>query len=515
MSKQNLAVAGIVLTVIFAAAGGYMLGRKTSPVVQTASMENNAPKERKVLYWYDPMMPAQHFDKPGKSPFMDMDLVAMYDDEQATPGSVSIDPKTIQNTGIRTARVTLGAVEQSLETVGYIQPDENRIEVVQSRTAGWVEQLHVKAVNDPVKKGQLLLELYSPDLLAAQEEYLLAVRSLHGQVEDKALRLAARQKLSLLGLTDEQVAQLEKRGRPSHRIGIHSPISGIVSELGVRQGAQISTGMNLFSLVDLSSVWVIAEIPEKQGSWVRNGSNVEISVPAYPEKLYQGRVQYVSPQISATTRTLQARVRLDNPRSLLKPGMFAHLTLSDSSKSRELVALVPNEAVIATGKRSVVILSDGEGKFHPVEVKVGRQARGQTEILDGLSEGQTVVVSGQFLIDSESNLKTALDRFEAPEQSEQAGMQNNSAMQTPDKMKKTAKKTHTGTGVVKHVDMKNNSVNLAHEPIPSLKWPAMTMDFSVKDQSILKGIKPGDKIQFELTEVTKDDLVITRITVVK
>ena len=515
MSKQRLAVAGMGLAIILAAVGGYMLGHKTSPAAQATASENNPPKEHKVLYWYDPMMPNQHFDKPGKSPFMDMDLVAMYDDEQATPGSVSINPETIQNTGIRTAQVTFGSLEPSLDTVGYIQPDEHRIEVVQSRTSGWVEQLHVKAANDPVKKGQLLLELYSPDLLAAQEEYLLALKSLHGQVEDKALRQAARQKLSLLGMTDEQVAQVEKKGQPSRRIAIQAPSNGIVSELGVRQGAQVSAGMNLFSLVDLSSVWVTAEIPENLGSWVRVGTKAEISVPAYPEKLYKGSVQYVSPQVSATTRTLQARIRLDNPGNLLKPGMFAHLALLSNAKSREPVALVPNEALITTGKRSVVIIADGEGKFHPVEVKAGRESRGQTEILDGLSDGQTIVVSGQFLIDSESNLKTALERFKNPEQSEQAGMQNSPDMETVGKGKNTAPPIHSGRGTVKHVDIKSSSVNLAHEPIPSLEWPAMTMDFSVKDKALLKSIKPGDKIEFELTEATKGEFVITRITPAK
>lgn len=429
MGKQYWAVAGVGLAVMLAAFGGYMMGLKTTSAPQSGVTEKDMPLKKKVLYWYDPMMPNQHFDKSGKSPFMDMALVAMYDDAQATPGSVSIDPITAQNTGIRTAQVKLGNVAQSLDTVGYIQPDEHRIEVVQSRTSGWIEQLHVKALNDPVRKGQLLLELYSPDILAAQEEYLLALKSLHGQIEDKALKQAARQKLSLLGMADEQVAQLEKKGQSSRRIGIYAPSNGIVSELGARQGAQVSAGMNLFSLVDLSSIWVTAEIPEIQGSWVHAGTLAEISVPTYPDKLYKGSVQYVSPQVSATTRTLQARIRLDNPRNLLKPGMFAHLTLLGSAISRESFALVPNEAVITTGKRSVVIVADSKGKFHPVEVKIGREARGQTEILDGLSDGQTIVVSGQFLIDSESNLKTAFERFKAPEQSADTHMEagNNGA----------------------------------------------------------------------------------------
>ena len=509
MSKQQLAVASIAISIILAAGGGYMVGHSASRSSKNSPMENNPPQERKALYWYDPMMPNQHFDKPGKSPFMDMDLVAMYDDAQASPGSVSIDPRASQNTGIRTTQVTLGSLEQSLETVGNIQPDEHRIEVVQSRTSGWVEQLHVKAVNDPVKKGQLLLELYSPDLLAAQEEYLLALKSLHGQIEDKALRQAARQKLSLLGLTDEQVAALEKKGQPSRRIPIYAPSNGIVAELGVRQGAQISTGMNLFSLVDLSSIWVTAEIPENQGNWIRIGTMTEISIPAYPGKLYKGNVQYISPQISATSRTLQARIRLDNPRNLLKPGMFAQVTLLDSTQSRQPVPLVPNEALITTGKRSVVIVTDGEGKFHPIEVKTGRDARGYTEILAGLSEGQTIVISGQFLIDSESNMKTAFARFSEPEP---AGMQNTPDTKTADDGKKTVQRVHSGSGIVKHVDMKNSMVNLAHEAIPSINWPAMTMDFSVKDPAIMKGIKPGDKIKFELTETTKGEFIITQIT---
>jgi membrane fusion protein, copper/silver efflux system len=289
--------------------------------------------------------------------------------------------------------------------------DERRIEVVESRAAGWVERLHVRAENDPVRRGQLLAEVYAPDLFAAQEEFVLALKNA-GSGEDLLVR-AARARLSFLGLSQAQIAELENTREPRRRIAFYSPISGIVAKLGVRQGMQVGPGIKLFEIVDLSTVWITAEIVENQAAWITEGKKVEARVAALPGKVFEGKVEYVYPELMRETRTLMARVSVKNPGLQLKPGMFAELALYAGEKNNTLA--VPTEAVIQTGTRTVVIVAEGEGKFRPVAVLTGLESEGKTEILKGLEQGQQVVASGQFLIDSEASLRTALERLKEPE----------------------------------------------------------------------------------------------------
>lgn len=403
MNKIKLLASFVVLATT--AGGAYYVGQQHGSKMIVPAL-TTTPKSPKVLYWYDPMVPNQHFDKPGKSPFMDMDLEPMYDEMPDAPGGVKVDPRTIQNMGVRTATVTLAKFNQQLTTVGAIAADEHNIQAVQTRVTGWVDKLYVRALNDSVKRGQLLLSLYAPDLVAAQEEYLLAQ---HAMGDNNSLRAAAANKLAVLGLNTAQIKQLQTSQKVNRLVNYYAPSNGVVTELGIRQGAQVSAGMNLFTLADLSSVWLIAEIPETQSAFITIGAKAQISVPSYPDKSYQGTVEYIYPKLNDTTRTLQVRIKLANPYGLLKPGMFANVTLSGGSQRAALQ--VPSEAVISTGRRNVIIVADGGGKFHPAEVKLGRESAGQYEILEGLAEGDTVVISGQFMIDSESNLKTTLDRL--------------------------------------------------------------------------------------------------------
>ncbi|MBC7944490.1 MAG: efflux RND transporter periplasmic adaptor subunit [Burkholderiales bacterium] len=384
-------------------------------------------QEKKILYWHDPMVPQQKFDKPGKSPFMDMQLVPVYADGssgEADDGSITISPRVVQNIGVRTAPVETGTFSRQVNTVGTVAFDERGIEVVESRASGWVEKLYVKAENDPVRRGQLLAEIYAPDLLAAQEEYLLALK-IAGDADD-SLAQAARSRLSLLGLTEAQIRALEKTRKPQRRVAFYSPIDGIVAKLGVRQGMAVNPGMVMFNLVDLSTVWVNAEIVEAQAAWITEGKAVEARVPALPGKTFHGKVAYITPEVMRETRTLIARIVLDNPNLRLKPGMYADLTLSGGENKNTL--LVPTEAVIKTGKRSLIILAMGEGKFKPAEVTTGMEADGKTEIQQGLEQGQRVVASGQFLIDSESSLRTALDRLTEPESEPAMAMDEKTGM---------------------------------------------------------------------------------------
>ncbi|MGH8728214.1 MAG: efflux RND transporter periplasmic adaptor subunit [Burkholderiales bacterium] len=377
-----------------------------APVADSTSSAQN--EERKPLYWHDPMYPQQKFDKPGKSPFMDMQLVPVYEEGADEEGTVSIDPRIVQNLGVRTAPAEVGAFSQRVDAVGSVQANEREIQVVQSRASGWVERLHVRAVSDPVKRGQLLAEVYAPDLLAAQEEFLLALN-----MGNDRLTAASRARLSLLGLNNAQISRLEKTREPQRRVAFYSPLNGIVAELGVREGMEVAMGTAMFNLVDLSTVWVVAEIPETQAAWINEGSSAEIRIPTFPGKVFKGRVDYIYPRLDKTTRTLEARVVLKNPDLKLKPGMYVDVGLEGEKIEGALT--VPTEAVIRTGRRTVVILALGEGKFKPVEVTTGFEAEGKTQILDGLEKGQSIVASGQFLIDSTSSLRTALDRLTTPE----------------------------------------------------------------------------------------------------
>ena len=363
--------------------------------------------EKKPLFWYDPMVPDQHFDKPGKSPFMDMQLVAKYGDDagsNAPAGSIGIDARVVQNLGVRLATVEQGRLARVVDTVGTVAVDEHRIQAIQVRQPGWVEQLDVRAAGDAVRRGQRLAAVYSPDLLATQQELLIARRS-----GDPSLIQAARRRLLLFGLSEGQVAHIEKTGESERRVNYYAPFDGYVMELGVRQGAAVQPDTMLFQLADLSSVWVNAEIPETQAAWIKPGDPVKAEVPALPGEEFNGRVDYLYPELMQATRTLKIRVVIANPGEKLRPGMFATVHLT--GVPREQVLTVPTEAVIKTGERSVIIVADDETHFRPALVRVGAEHGGRSEILEGVTLGQKVVASGQFLIDSEASLRGAFDNL--------------------------------------------------------------------------------------------------------
>jgi Cu(I)/Ag(I) efflux system membrane fusion protein len=419
MNARASLIALVAAAAVATAAGiGFWAGtRAREPAVRAAPPAQpvaakpapSTEQQHKVLYWYDPMRPEVKFDKPGKSPFMDMQLVPKYADEAAGSG-VSIDPRMAQNLGVRTAAVEAGTFWRRVDTAGSVQADERRIVSVQSRVTGWVERLHVRAVNDRVTRGQLLAEIYAPDLLAAQEEYLLLSAHQDAGEQDRQLAQAARQRLSLLGLSEAQIERVRATGKAQRTIGVLAPAGGIVQDLGAREGAQISPGTSLFTLVDLWSVWVMAEVPEDQLGWIGTGRAAKVRISAYPREEFEGRVDFIYPGVNPETRTVRARLSVPNTALKLKPGMLAEVTIFGGPK-RE-VLLVPSEAVIRSGTRNVVLVADGPGKFRSVPVEVGMEGNGKTEVLAGLNVGEQVVVSGQFLLDSEANLRTGLSRLE-------------------------------------------------------------------------------------------------------
>jgi membrane fusion protein, copper/silver efflux system len=481
MRRTQRMLAAFVLIALAAGAGGYWYGasRGTPPAAPSAQ----TPPERKILYWYDPMVPQQRFDKPGKSPFMDMDLVPKYADEESAAGSVSIDPRVAQNLGVRTADAARGRITRRVEAVGSVVWNERAVFVVQARSAGFVEKLHARAPLDPVQKGQPLVELLVPDWAAAQEEYLLLRRT----GKDAALAEAARNRLKLLGMSEEQVDLLEKTGQAQTHITLYAPITGVIAELGVREGMTVAPGAMLFRLVDLATVWVNAEVPEAQGSWLKPGTAVEARVPSSPDQVFRGRVSAILPEVNAATRTLRARVELANPGGRLKPGMFATLAFAGSTGGEAL--LVPSEAVIRTGARSVVIVAEGEGRFRQQEVELGSESGGRSEIRSGLAEGDKVVVSGQFLIDSEASLRATGTRMEG------------------------AARIYRALGEI--VSLGAGELRIRHGDVPSAGMGAMTMAFLASREVVPPGLKQGDRVRFEFTAESEGRFRITMIAPVE
>lgn len=366
-------------------------------------------------YWYDPMVPQQRFDKPGKSPFMDMQLVprcgatagapsssAAPDASDAPAGSLAIDPRVVQNLGIRLSAVERGSFARTVDTVGVVAVDEHRIEAIEVRQPGWVEELDVRAVGDSVRRGQRLAGVYEPDLLATQQEWLIARNS-----GDAQLIASARQRLALFGLSATQIAHIEKTGQAERRVDYFAPFDGYVMDLGARLGAAVAPGTVLFQLAALDSVWINAEVPETQAAWIKTGDTATAELPALPGEHFQGQIDYLYPELMPTTRTLKVRVVIKNTGTRLRPGMFAAVHLRGTTQDQVLT--IPTEAVIKTGTRSIVIVADDGTHFRPALVRVGAEHAGRSEILDGLSAGQNVVASGQFLIDSEASLRGAFE----------------------------------------------------------------------------------------------------------
>ena len=497
----------VLIGVIVIGAAGYGLYRfGMSRGMQMAGTASNAPAGaqkagdadpatgRKVLYWHDPMVPGQKFDKPGKSPFMDMQLVPVYADAGSGESTVAISPRVQQNLGVRVAEVKSGSQTSTMEAVGSVAYNERDVAVVQARSSGFLERLYVRAPLDPVRKGQPLAELYVPDWVAAQEEYLSAKRI--GARSDAAslsgLADAAKQRMRLAGMSDAQIAAVEAGGKIQARLVITAPIGGVVGELTAREGMTVMAGAPLFRLNGLSTVWVNAEVPEASAAQVRPGNPVEARTPAVSGTVFKGKVSAILPEVNPATRTIKARIELANPGGQLVPGMFA--TISFAPAARKDVLLVPSEAVIQTGKRSVVVVAQGDGKFAPVDVEVGLDSNGQTEIRKGLQAGQKVVVSGQFLVDSESNLKASATRM--------------SDMPAPATGQGTDV-THRGEGKVESIG--KEEITISHGPIASLQWGAMTMGFKLPATGLPQGVAVGSSVSFEIRQAKDGTFQITSI----
>ncbi len=471
--------AGLVVALALLA-GSFYAGRASRSVSADnvrAPTPASAEASRKVLYWHDPMVPAQRFDKPGKSPFMDMQLVPVYAESESASTGVAITPGVQQNLGIRYARVRRADVSASFDAIGTVQFNERLSTSVQTRVAGYVERLAVRAPMERVHKGQALATVFAPDWLGPLSELLALQRA--GVSAD--LVAAARERLKAMSIPGELVRQSEAAGVAQARYTLSSPMNGVVAELGVREGVAVAPGMTLFRIAGLDTVWAVADVPEAQALRLRPRQKITATLQADAARTFDGVLAEIIPQVDASTRTLKARIVVDNRQGQLTPGMLLRLRLQGTASARLVVA---SEAVIRTGTRAVVIVRNDKGGFEPRDVSIGAEAGDDIEVTSGLREGEQVVASGQFLIDSEAGLRSALGNLATP----LAAAASSAAASAPEAL-------HTAEGSVEQAT--REALTISHGPVASLQWPAMTMGFAKSNPAAFAGIQRGDRVRFQ------------------
>ncbi|MHB0819591.1 efflux RND transporter periplasmic adaptor subunit [Stutzerimonas stutzeri] len=487
-----------IVTAALGLAGGYWFAQRQAHVtVQAAPV--SVQSERRVLYWYDPMVPQHRFDQPGRSPFMDMELVPRYaDDDAGASGAqtISIDAGITSNLGMRLARVSRGQLSRAVEAVGVLGFNARDVALVQVRSAGFVERVYRLAPGDVLEAGAPLVDLLMPEWVAAQEEFLALRR-----VGDRALLEGARQRLRLVGMPAETIRQLERSGRVQAQQTVRAPIGGVLQELEVRQGMSVAAGAPLARINGLESVWLEVAVPEGQAGNIRVGQAVTAHLPALAGEPVQGTIAAVLSEATAATRTLRVRVELPNTDGRLRPGLSARVELVAQRSHSAL--LVPSEAVIRTGKRTLVMLAEAGGRYRPVEVRVGEDSGSQTAILQGLEEGQQVVASGQFLIDSEASLRgitaVAETMADAPGHVHEPEHGHEQAL---------APALHEAEGRI--VEITEQGVKIAHGPFRTLGMPGMTMRFAVANPHLLHGMHVDSRVRFAVRE-TGSGLVIEQL----
>lgn len=435
--------------------------------------------EAKILYWYDPMYPQQHFEQGGKSPFMDMALVPKYAGDSGAAGGVKIDPSITQNLGVRLAKVERISMSTDVEASGIIGLNERDVAILQSRSSGFVERVWPLAPGDIVQAAQPLVEFLVPEWSTAQHE-LLALRS----AKDDTLLAAARDRLRSLGMPEETITLLEKSGTVQTRYTVRAPIGGVIQSLEVRTGMTVTAGQLLARINGLSTVWLEVAVPESSADMVRIGNHVTVNL-AGGQTPIAGRVTSIVPVLQDASRSMRVRVELPNRNGKLNPGMSAQVSLHSKTKATALA--VPTEAVIRSGKRALVMVAESEGHYVAVEVTLGQEIANNTVITSGLKADQQIVASGQFLLDSEAKL---------------SGVESQSAegMSMPAPIA-----LHESDGTIDALE--KGEVTLTHGPFKTLNMPGMTMTFTLAKPELTKGLKVGDKVHVGVKE-TDDGLIV-------
>lgn len=508
--KQGVLTAAIVAALT--AGAGYWAGHgntSNAPVAQSSGAAAADSGKRKILFYRNPMGLPDTSPTPKKDP-MGMDYTPVYEGgeegEPSAANQIQISTEKVQKLGVRSEPVTLRSLDKLVRAAGRIEPDERRIYAISPKFEGYVERLHVNATGQTVGKGQPLFEVYSPELVSAQREYAIAVQgvdSLRGASGETqaGMRQLAESSLSRLrnwDISEEQVKALASSGIAKRTLTFRSPATGVVTEKKALQGMRFMPGETLYQVSDLSAVWIIADVFEQDIGLVKQGSKARIKINAYPDKTFEGRIAYVYPTLKVETRTVPVRIELANPGMLLKPGMFAQVELPTSAEGPVLT--VPTSAVIDSGARQIVLVQAREGRFEPREVKLGARSDERVEVKEGVREGEPVVVAANFLIDAESNLKAALGNFSHAGHGKEASGEAKLA---------ASGAGHKTVGRVEEIDARAGTASISHEPIESLKWPAMTMEFKVANGAVLNELKPGISVAFEFVERAQGEWVIT------
>ncbi|PHS18861.1 MAG: efflux transporter periplasmic adaptor subunit [Kangiella sp.] len=467
------------------------------------NQRSNAKEEmavEKPLYWVAPMDSNYRRDKPGQSP-MGMDLVAVYANggsglssgSNAGAGTIKISPEVVNNLGVRTVMVKLASLHSQIKTVGYVKYDEDQLVHIHPRVEGWIEKLYVKAAGNPVIKNQPLYEIYSPALVNAQEELILALER-----KNNRLIKAAEERLRALQLPSRAIQSVKKTRKIKQTITFYAPQSGVIDNLNIREGFFVKPGTTIMSIGKLDQVWVEAEIFERQSSQVEKGLAVSMSLDYLPGVDWQGKVDYVYPTLDPKTRTVKVRLRFDNKNKQLKPNMFAQVIIHPKKKPPSL--LIPKEALIRTGSLDRVVLALGEGRFKSIEVKVGRFDESSVEILAGLDEGEMVVSSAHFLLDSESSKSSDFKRMHHPLDA------NAESTMFMDETINSAE----AEGVINNVMIGHRMLNISRGPVKAWGREAATLDYIVSEDLNMKGLENGMSIQFTF-HLSNDEFVITEI----
>lgn len=523
MKNGAITFVGVAVAIVVAGGIGYRFGSSGSAAHSRAEPTAPSPvavkAEKKLLYYRNPMGLPDTSPTPKKDP-MGMDYIPVYageqEDEPSSANQIKISTEKVQKLGVRVEAAQLRALDRNVRAAGRIEPDERRVFSISPKFEGYVERLHVNVTGQPVSKGQALFEVYSPELVSAQREYAIAVQgvdSLKGSdsTTQSGMRQLAESSLARLrnwDISEEQIKALTKAGESKRTLTMRSPVSGVVTEKKAVQGMRFMPGDSLYQVTDLSSVWVIADVFEQDIGWIKSGAKAKVKINAYPDKEFSGTVTYVYPTLKAETRTVPVRVELANPGLVLKPSMFAQVELPVPSKGQAVT--VPLSAVIDSGTRSIVLVQAKEGRFEPREVRLGQRSESYIEVLDGVKDGETVVVAANFLIDAESNLKAAVGGLGHSGHGSPAAAEGKAPAQaqaTPG----AATSGHQAQGTVAEVDAKAGTVSINHGPVPSLKWPAMQMEFQVANPTLLNTLRTGSTVAFEFVERKPGEWVITGV----
>ena len=488
MSVVVAAVGGVVLLAYWG--GAQPLPTASAPLAEAVAAEqaSGEASERKILYYRNPMGLPDTSPVPKKDS-MGMDYIPVYEGEGGDDaGAVTVSPARLQTLGVKTAAVDTVEIDAAVRVVGRVEINERAIHDVAPRFGGWIERLYVNATGDPVRRGQALFSVYSPELVSARKELAIARRLGEAAARgDAAAREGARR------LAEAASERLRNWNMPDNartrgdKIEFTAPASGVVLEKKAVAGMRFMPGDAIYRIADLSTVWVIADVYEQALARVAPGQRAEVYIEAFPDKRFEAKVTYLYPTLNAPTRTTPVRLELANPEGILRPGMFAHVDLAVAGSEPRLA--VPASAIIDRGEQQVVLVSEGEGRFLPKEVSLGIRGRDHVEILEGLDKGERVVVAANFMIDSESNLKAALASFTEPQES-------------------SAKEYET-TGSIDELYVDENLASMNHDPIPALQWPAMTMEFGMESAEVFKGIAPGEPIRFRFEDRGNGEFVIT------